>query len=374
MKKHTHGPSLYYASDKNVLDALNQHRVDIATITSLFRRRNTIVSKLESRDTLAAHFARLPHDFYDHQDIAERLGVVQRRERLSSMNLVGEVPAEVLQDALRDLKQEREKEGDVVNISRDGGRTIVRVQYSLVDYGRSEFAQVQSRDGTIEFVTTDGGFTIRSSHSDYVEEMRESVLRKLDTATATTLRREVVSLFDVPVPELRSKFFLALMDGEQSYRRYDVTDVYAFKPRPGDDDEGDDEGEDVSADGAPDTHVEKVMLRGNGVSNSELLGSLRGNDYYVVKAGWTWKDLKGHGHVYAVEASFSDVKDCTDFSFMVTGVYTYENGALATKRRTPTRSEVEILSAFIEKRAQAAMLSMRDELASGTSLAASHAS
>lgn len=370
MKKHSHGASLYYASDKNVLDALNQHRVDITTITSLFRRRNTIVSKLESRDSLAAYFARLPHDFYDHQDIAERLGVIQRRERLTSMNLVGEVPAEALQDALLDLKQEREKEGDVVNISRHGDRTIVRVQYSLIDYGRSEFAQVQSRDGTIELVTTDGGFTIRSSHNDYVEEMRESVLSKLDSAIGTKLDREVVSLFDVPVPELRSKFFLELMAGESSYRRYDVTDVYAFKPRPDDDD---DEGEDGAADDTPDTHVEKVMLRGNGVSNSELLGSLRGNDYYVVKAGWTWKDLKGHGHVYAVEASFSDVKDCTGFSFIVTGVYTYENGELAAKRRTPTRQEVEMLSAFIEKRAHAAMLSMRQALASDTSEAVSHA-
>lgn len=39
MKKRAHGPSLYYASDKNVFDALNQHKVDTPTVVKLFQRR-----------------------------------------------------------------------------------------------------------------------------------------------------------------------------------------------------------------------------------------------------------------------------------------------------------------------------------------------
>tara|TARA_R110002126_G_scaffold291730_1_gene456122 strand:- start:8374 stop:8763 length:390 start_codon:yes stop_codon:yes gene_type:complete len=82
---------MYYASDKNVFDALNQYRVDSATLANLFERRNIIVSKKTARDDLAEYFSRLPHDFYDHKTISEKLGVVPRRERTTSMNLVGKI-------------------------------------------------------------------------------------------------------------------------------------------------------------------------------------------------------------------------------------------------------------------------------------------
>jgi hypothetical protein len=42
--KRKHGPSLYYATDKNVFDALNQHKVDMPTVLKLFERRNIVVS------------------------------------------------------------------------------------------------------------------------------------------------------------------------------------------------------------------------------------------------------------------------------------------------------------------------------------------
>ena len=70
MKKHLHGPSRYFATDKNIFDALNQHKVDIPTIMELFGRRNIIVGKKTPREALANYFARLPHDYYDHKDIS----------------------------------------------------------------------------------------------------------------------------------------------------------------------------------------------------------------------------------------------------------------------------------------------------------------
>ena len=117
-KKRTHGPSLYYASDKNVFDALNQHKVDIPTIMELFLRRNIIVSKKTPREDLAKYFARQIHDYRDHKDIASRLGVAPRRERITSMDVNGTVAPEHLQVAVDQLKQELEKAGEVVQAAR----------------------------------------------------------------------------------------------------------------------------------------------------------------------------------------------------------------------------------------------------------------
>ena len=87
MTKRAHGPSLYYASDKNIFDALNQHKVDIPTIMGLFERRNIIISPKTPRDELAKYFARQIHDYHDHRDIAARLGIAPRRERITSMDV-----------------------------------------------------------------------------------------------------------------------------------------------------------------------------------------------------------------------------------------------------------------------------------------------
>ena len=167
MKTRLHGPSLYYASDKNVFDALNQHKVDSATIVQLFKRRNILVSKETPRESLAAYFSRQIHDYQDHKEIAVRLGVAARRERITSMDLSGTVTAAHLEAAVAVLKEELEKTGDVVQINRSDDKFSVAVKYSTIDYSVSELAQRQERDGIIELIKTQDGYTVRNTHNDY---------------------------------------------------------------------------------------------------------------------------------------------------------------------------------------------------------------
>jgi hypothetical protein len=111
-RRRIHGPSRYYASDKNVFDALNQHKVDIPTIMGLFERRNIIVSNKTPREDLAKYFARQIHDYQDHKDIAARLGIAPRRERITFMDLNGVVDNEHLQVAVDQLKNDLEQAGE----------------------------------------------------------------------------------------------------------------------------------------------------------------------------------------------------------------------------------------------------------------------
>ena len=76
MKKRIRGSSFYYATDKNIFDALNEHKVDTPNVVHLFQRRNIVVSKKTVREDLAKYFSRLTHDYYDHKDIAARLGIL----------------------------------------------------------------------------------------------------------------------------------------------------------------------------------------------------------------------------------------------------------------------------------------------------------
>lgn len=360
MKKRVHGPSLYYATDKNVFDALNQHKVDAPTVVRLFQRRNIVVSKKTAREDLAKYFSRLTHDYYDHKDIAARLGVVSRRERITSMDVSGVGDTDELQGAVEQLKAEIENSGDIVQITRDGNNLTIRVQYTEVDYKKSEFSQVQVRDGTVEFVKTAEGFIVRNTQNDYLNSVRETLLAKLEKGAQGPVTKITVSLFDVPTATLRSKFFHELATTMPGFVRRDVTDVYVFKAKP--EPENSEDQDESSAD--PDTHVERVFLRGSGVSRSELLNELLDEeDYYITKMGWTAIETMGVGNVYDIEVAFANPKDCTGFSFILSGVFPVEEGKTTTRRRPPLKHEIDAVSRVIEGKARDLVVQLHAEYA-----------
>ena len=356
MKKPAHGPSLYYATDKNIYSALNQHKIDMPTVLKLFEYRNTVASKKTPREDLAQYFARLPHDYNDHKTIAGKLGVVPRRERITSMDLA-EADSAKLGLAIDELKKELEKTGDVVHVAKSGENITVSIRYTTIDYNKSEFTQVQKLDGVIELVKSGHGYVVRSTQNEYINKAREGVLNKLDKLSDTPVARVAISLFDIPRNTLRSKFFDELMKTLPGFSRQDVTDVYVYKPKPETDSTDDSEVTDEEGD----SHVERVLLRGSGISRSPLLDDLR-SSYHIVKVGWTAKELLGAGNVYDIEAVFSNPKDCVGFSFLLSGIYPLdEKGIVTKKRRPPLLSEIEKLSLAIEKRSRELVASLKLE-------------
>lgn len=355
MKRPTYGPSLYYATDKNIFDALNEHKVDLPTIIELFEYRNIVVSKKTDRVDLAKYFSRLTHDYHDNQRISARLGVASRRERITSMAVNGVAGIEDVTGAIEQLKVDIESTGDVITVTRDGENLSVNVHYTKIDYKRNEFNQLQVRDGTIDFVRSGDRYIVRNTQNDYVNTLRDMVLQRVEKNTGKDVSKDEISLFDVLSYKQRSKFFLDLMNGLPSYSRRDVTEVYTFKAKP--DPDGDDADDDI------DTHVERVALRGNGVTRSEILnGLLDEKQYYICRVGWATAEVKGVGNVYDIEAMFADPKDCTGFSFLLRGVYPMENGKLSSRKRSPVRAEIERISSVVEDRARELMEELRKDI------------
>lgn len=342
MNKQVHGPSQFYATDKNVFDALSQHKVDNPTILKLFARRNIIVGKKTPREDLAAYFARLTHDYYDHQDIAQRLGITTRRERLTSLDLTGINEKSDIKQSIAQLKVELESTGDVVHVSGDADNVTINIQYSTVDYKLSELSQVQNKDGTIEFEKTSAGYILRNTDNEHMNNLRETLLGKIEKTKGSEINKIQISLFDITSPKERSKFFYDLISTDNSYILQDVTSVFTYKAKP------DEELDDDDLSGA-DTYIEKVSLSGNGVARSELLNRiLDDDDFYIIKIRWEAKELLNDGNVYDIEATFSNPKECTGFSYILKGVYEYENGQVSSQRRTPIKSEIKKISQAVE--------------------------
>lgn len=348
MSKKEHGPSLYYATDKNVFDALNLHKIDSPTVMDLFKGRNIIIGKKNSREELARYFSRLTHDYYDHKTIANRLGVSPRRERVTSMDIVTEEGFDDIKVAIEEYKKELEDSGEVVQVTRDGDSLSLNIQYSTMDYKKNEFSQVQVRDGTIEFVKTDNGFTVRNTENEHLTGARDSLFSKIEKQSKKTLEKVEVSLAGITSHKLRSKFFHELMLNLPGYTFKDATSVYVYKAIPEvEEDEEVDDAYDV------DTHIDRIALRGKGVSRSEILNDLLGDeDFYIIKVGWKTKEDVGSGHIYDIEATFTNPKDCIGFSFILNGVFQYEDGKISSKRRAPMKAEITSISHDVEAKSR----------------------
>jgi hypothetical protein len=361
--KNKFGSSLYYASDKNIFDAINNAKVDGETIQEMFRRRNIVCSRLTKREDLAEFFSRLTHDYLDHQDLSIRLGTTPRRERVTSVDLIGVPPKNAeLQAAIETLKVKLRKHGDVVVVTQEGSVFHLEVRYTEIDYKRTEFSQLQKRTGVIEIAREGQRTVVRSTKSNYMDEARDELVAQIRSETPGDLDRREISLAHFPSPSVRSQFFLDLMTKLPGYVRKDVTDVFVFKPRP--EASGEDEHDGQQEDSA-EPHVERVLLKGVGVSQSDILRQLtKEKDYFIAKVGWIVNKTMGSGGSYEVEATFTDPRECTGFSYLLRGVHDLTaDGKTAKKRRPPVKEEINEVAKVVEEKAR----ELLDALNSGAS-------
>lgn len=390
MRKPLYGPSIYYATDKNVFDALNQHKVTRVAIQSMFLRRNILVSSETPRVELAAYFSLLNHDYKDHQDIAFRLGVVSRRERSTSMVVQGVNDRSDLLAAVEDVKKELEETGDVVKISKHDNRVVVVIHYSTIDYRRSEFTQTQQRKGRIEFIGSDASYVVRSTHSDHMTRARDEILDVLSRRPNVSLEKLKISLSSFPSPKDRSTFFNDLINELDGFALYDVKEAFAYKARPhgfdGDfddddlidiedenDDQGDDSGVDDSKsappgkDGRDDneaklgSHIDHVNLKGVGVTRSSFLIDALDDDYYIVRTRWEARKAVTLGQIYIIEALFTDPAVCDEFSFMLRGVFPLEEGRVSKRQVAPLPDDIDEVSRAIEVTAQKLLTRLKEK-------------
>lgn len=367
------GPRLYYASDKNIFDALTNRKVTNSTLSKLFLSRNTIISTSSKvdREQLAKYFSRLTHDYFDHKSIAENLGSISRRENIASTEIHEKFEFEQLKLVIEDIKQELENDGDVVRLVLDNdGNISVNIQYTEFDYKRAEFSQMRTRDGEINFIKQDDIYVIRNTQNSYIGNVRESILNKLSQKIEQEVETIDISLFDIRDPQERSKFFYELIsdDNDKDFTRTDVSKAYVYKAIPDENlevDEGEIGGDFSDGDLA---HIESVSLRGKGVTQTDILDDLLNSKaFHIFKINWTFLEIIKTGSAYEVEAMFGNPRDCVDFSFILKAVYGRDkDGKLSNRRRAPTASETDRISYIIENKARKAMTEIRERYFNGT--------
>jgi hypothetical protein len=352
--KRQFGPSLYFASDKVIFDAMNHTQVTTETIRDLLAERGVLVSPKTTKYELAQYFSRLTADYFDHQNIATRLGKIAKRERITYAEISEPLShAEVL-ESLQLAKSGLEAQGNVVSIKVEGQKIVATLEYDHVDYTEVEFRQVQRRDGIVELLPDGAGkYVIRSSQNQEIDSAVDHIFLTLNQGRSVPLKAHRISLEGVPDPAHRCKFFEDLIQGIEQHTFVTVTAAYCYKPKIKAGVVDSDADKPSEVEDQPD--VVRVTLIGTGVTKSFVIADLYAKGYYLVKVVWRVKPTHSlDADIFELEAQFGDPESCTEFSYQARTVLIFEDGAVTEKKRQPKLAEQDSLFRLIEAAAKQA--------------------
>lgn len=351
------GPSLYFATDKVIFDAVNHSQVKTELIRELLFERGIITSPKTTKYELAQYLSRLTADYFDHHNIGNKLGKVAKRERITYAEISAPVTKKEVVEALSSVKTALESKGNVVTLEVSGDRVLAKLEYEYIDYTEVEFRQIQPRDAVIEFLPdATGNYVVRSTQNSYVDVAVDQVFSAINSARDTPVKQNRLSLEAYTDPKLRTKFFDTLVHNVEHHSFVTVTEAYCYKSRTkssiDEDEEGDKELEDQP-------NVVRVTLKGTGVTRSFVIDDLYKKGYYIVKAVWRVKpNASMDSDVFELEAQFGDPEICADFSYQARAALIFENGKLTDKKRTPKTEEQDNIFRLIEAAAKVALSSL----------------
>ncbi len=354
--KRQFGPALYFASDKVIFDALNHTQVTTDVIRELLSERGIFVSSKTSKYELAQYFSRLTADYFDHQNIAVKLGKPAKRERITYAEISEPLTQQEIIEALQAAKPALEAQGNVVDIKLDNGRILATLEYDYIDYTEVEFRQVQARDGVIEFLKdASGQYVVRSTQNPEIDIAVNHVFTTINAARTKPVKQNRISLEGTADPALRCKFFEELVHGVEEHNFVTVTEAFCYKPKASSVNSSDDDPKELE----DQPNVVRVTLKGTGVTKSFVISDLYAKGYYIVKAVWRVKPKASlDADVFELEAQFSEPDTCTNFSYQARTAIIFEGGKLTDKKRTPKIAEQDTLFRLIEAAAKKAYASL----------------
>ena len=351
------GPSLYFATDKVIFDAINHAQVNTDLIRELLFERGIIASPKATKYELAQYFSRQTTDYFDHLNIGSKLGKVAKRERVTYAEISEPVDKQEILTALSSLKAALEAKGNRVTVSVDGERVQARIEYEHIDYTEVEFRQVQPRDAIVEFLkNAKGQYVARSTQNSFTDMAVNQVFSAINSGRDTPVKQVRISLEGYADPAARTKFFDSLIHGIGQHTFVTVTEAYCYKPKVKvaikDDDEEGSELEDQP-------NVVRVTLKGTGVTKSFVIDELFDKGYYIVKVVWRVRPNSSvDADLFELEAQFGEPVSCTDFSYQARCVHIVEAGKLTEKKRMPKSEEQDSLYLRIEEAAKASITAL----------------
>ncbi|MFC3282636.1 hypothetical protein [Litchfieldella rifensis] len=349
------GPSIYIPSDKNIFDALQHKKIRHSEVQRFLRNRGIIVSSDLEKIDLSKFIARLTFDYGDYVHITKLLENPNRKEKTTRTTVKATSNNEQLVEACQKITKSTGGDESYKVVKKEDS-TILVVTYTETDFTKTELRQKTLKKCEIELHADGDEVTVRMPATKKGKELSERIKSSLSNILGEELEEEVISLESIAMPEARSLFFDELIKSIPGYELEDVSSVDVYHEIDNLDDEQDDSDEDNESSTNFAGFIRKAALAGGGVLESAEFNQLHSRGFFISKIIWTVVDTLPGGDKVELEAQFGQPSSCSDFKYLVRGVYNYNDRAKIhnTTKRTPSRVETGTFNKKLEKAAKIA--------------------
>jgi hypothetical protein len=350
--------SLYFASDKAIYDALTQRSLTSAELRKVFLSRGIVISNESDKKFLANRFSALFHDYYDYRNLSLLVGGRDSREKTTNVVVTTAVTKDQLTDALTSVKEWLvDDQHEQAEVAVHGDQLKLTVKYQKLDLSQAEFRQVVEKTAEVILEKQGSVWKITGPMNDKFKDITDQLYSQIEIVTDQDVATRTISLEAIPDAGIRTNFLRSLIRNLKDMEVVDVVDVSTFNPKDQEDDDLDlsddalviedsievesvDEGEDGDPEAElarpqPEARIHKIIridkasLKGKGVLESKQLLELEGHGFYMWKIRWKAREKLVGSELVLFEAQFGNQAKYCDFSYIVKGVYNYNNGKYA---------------------------------------------
>lgn len=353
--------SLYFASDKAIYDALTQRSLTSAELRKVFLTRGIVISNESDKKFLASRFSALFHDYYDYRNLSLLVGGRDSREKTTNVVVTTAVTKDQLTNALTSVKEWLvDDQHEQAEVAVHGDQLKLTVKYQKLDLSQAEFRQVAEKTAEVTLEKQGSGWKITGPMNDKFKDITDQLYSQIEIVTDQDVATRTISLEAIPYAGIRTNFLRSLIRNLKDMEVVDVVDVSMFNPKDQEYDdfdlsddalviedsievESDGEGKE-GRDGDPEAElakpqpearihkiirIDKASLKGKGVLESKQLLELEGHGFYMWKIRWKAREKLVGSELVLFEAQFGNQAKYCDFSYIVKGVYNYNNGKYA---------------------------------------------
>jgi len=345
------GPSIYIPTDKNIFDALLHKKVTFQELNKFLLERGILVSESLSKQNLARMVSQLTFDYHDYSKLKQLLENPNRKEKSSSTVLKITSNQDEITNICKKIANNNDA-NESYKVVKNGDITMLVTSYTDIDFTKTELRQRTSKVCVIELEDNGDEIIIRQPATKKGNEIVSKIKETIEEDKGISLEEEKISLENILSPEARSYFFDRLINLLDGYNLEDVTSIDVYHHIDDLDEETDSEelSEHIAG------YIRKAVLSGGGVLTSSEFNQLHKKGFFISKIIWKAVDSLPQGDMVEFEALFGNASSCSDYKYLVRGIYNYnERTAMHNvTRRAASRIEVSTLTRKLEEASKAA--------------------
>ena len=341
--------TLYYATEKNIYDALHHKRITTDILLDILLRKGIIVSSDSEKENLIEEVCKLPHGYLDLQELKNKVQTYDARESHTKISLTTSTNQEEVKEAVERMKKKyptTKSEVFKITTKKDGGLSI-ELHYDDIDLSRTELRQIDKKSVKIDFSIEKEKVDVRMPQTPKAKELILLIEKELSSLKEIEIPKFEITLEAVTNPLLRSQFFHDLMHGIEGYQVEDVNNIEVNRMSPKSSDDSEDDNIDTG-------YVKKAVLKGESVNSSSIFSDLHNKGYYISRVSWASIPIEKVGDKIILEAFFKNSEDCVDFAFNIKGINNFNKGNYNVTTRTASEPEKKIISKLIENSSEKA--------------------